>query len=225
MHIYECPDGKKVPSVTTILQIIGNKEIIYWANRLGFKHIDYETELNRLADNGTLMHTVLQHIVDPSLANEPIVFKDKFEEEKYLKLAEKFSNMIKNYSYTTIFTEKTFISSKLGYGGTVDWFADMNGFNMINDFKSSKRVYMKQLLQIGGYYNLMIENGYSISGGSIILVNERIATLYPINELSLIRLGEIFNYIYFVYQNIIDEMIPYDNELLEKLKARQELQQ
>lgn len=218
MHIYECPDGKRVPSVTTILQLLGNKEIIYWANRLGFRHVDYESELNRLADDGTKMHLVVQHIIDPSIANEPITFKDKLEEEKYFKLAEKFSNMISDYSYNTIFTEKSFASSKLGYGGTVDWFAEMSGFNMINDFKSSKRVYMKHLLQLGGYYNLMTENGYNINGGSIILVNEKISSLYPVNEDSLKKLGDIFNCIFYVHQNVIDRMIPYDNELLLKLK-------
>ena len=78
---------------------------------------------------------------------------------------------------------------------------------------------MKHLLQLGGYYNLMTEHGYVIDGGSIILVNDRVSSLYPINQNSLIELGEIFNMIYFVYQNVIDKMIPYDNELLCKLKG------
>ena len=218
MHIYECSDGSKVPSVTTILQLLGNKEIIYWANRLGFRHIDYEAELNALADAGTKMHQVMQRIVDPTNAIDPIIFKDQFEEQKYAKLASKFSNMIKDYSYNTVFTESTFVSSKLGYGGTIDWFAEMNGFNMINDFKSSKRVYMKHLLQLGGYYNLMVENGYTINGGSIILVNDRVSTLYPINEQDLINLGKVFNMIASVYRNIYDTLIPYDAELLKKLQ-------
>ena len=218
MHIYECSDGKSVPSVTTILQILGSKEINKWANWLGFRHIDYEIELNRLADKGTKMHNVVQHIVDPSLADIPIEFADKFEEEYYLKLGEKFSLMIKDYTYDTIFTEKTFVSSNLGYGGTIDWFANMSGFMMINDFKSSKRVNMKHLLQIGGYYNLMTDNGYNIDGGSIILVNDRVCTLYPINKESIIYLGDIFNKIYFVYMNVIDKMIPHDAELLKLIK-------
>ena len=218
MHIYECPDGKSVPSVTTILQILGSKEINQWANRLGFRHIDYDKELDRLAENGTKMHSVVQHIVDPSLAETPIQFKDKFEEDYYLKLGEKFSLMIKDYSYTTIFTEKTFVSSHLGYGGTVDWVANMSGFMMINDFKSSKRVNMKHLLQLGGYYNLMSENGYNLDGGSIILVNDRVCTLYPINRESLIMLGDIFNNIYYVYFNIFDKMIPHDDKLLKLIK-------
>ena len=220
MHIYDCPDGKKVPSVTTILQMLGNKEIIYWANRLGFRHIDYEAELNALADAGTKMHQVMQHIVDPVNATEEIIFKDQFEKQKYDKLANKFMNMIKDYSYNTIFTENTFVSSKLGYGGTIDWFAEMSGFNMLNDFKSSKRVYMKHLLQLGGYYNLLTEHGYQVNGGSIILVNERVSTLYPINEIDLKRLGEIFNMIAYIYANVFDKMIEYDSELLKKLQCK-----
>ena len=219
MHIYTCPNGDKVPSVTTILQMLGNKEIIQWANSLGFRHIDYNKELDRLAQSGTKIHTIVQHIVDPSLSNEPIVFKDKFEEDMYTKIADKFSSMIKEYTYTTVFTEKTFVSSNLGYGGTVDWFAEMSGFNMLNDFKSSKKVYMKHLLQLGGYYNLMTEHGYRIDGGSIILVNERLSTLYPINQETLQKLGSTFNYIYLVYKDVIEkELLPYDNDLLLKIK-------
>jgi hypothetical protein len=78
---------------------------------------------------------------------------------------------------------------------------------------------MKHLLQLGGYYNLMTENGYDIDGGSIILVNPRVSALYPINLDSLKKLGELFNCIYFIHQNVIDNMIPYDNELLEKIKV------
>lgn len=218
MHIYECPDGKLVPSVTTILQILGNKEIIKWANNLGFHHINYEKKLDSLAEEGTKMHLVMQHIVDETLHEKPIEFVDKFEEEKYTLLADKFCNMIKDYPYTTIFTEKSFVSSKLGYGGTIDWFADMSGLKMINDFKSSKRVYMKHLLQLGGYYNLLKDNNYEVNGGSIILVNSKVSTLYPVNEESLKYLGEIFNHIYYIYTTIEDKMVEYDNIILEKIK-------
>ena len=64
----------------------------------------------------------------------------------------------------------------------------------------------------------MTENEYTIDGGSIILVNDRVCTLYPINKDSLIHLGEIFNSIYYIYFNIIDKMIPYDDKLLNIIK-------
>ncbi len=222
MHIYECPDGSKVPSVTTILSILGNKEIIKWANNLGFHHINYEKKLETLANDGTKMHTILQHIVDDTIEDEQIIFKDKLEENKYSLLADRFRNMIKRYDYKTIFTEKSFVSSKLGYGGTIDWFANMSGLYMINDFKSSKKVYIKHLLQIGGYYNLLVENGYKVDGGSIILVNEKIASLFPVGEESLKYLGDIFNHIACAYSkmhyNDTSESINYDASILEKIK-------
>ena len=58
MHIYE-KDGKKLPSVTTIIHSLGNEEIIKWANSLGFRHIKYEQELDKYAQNGTLIHELL----------------------------------------------------------------------------------------------------------------------------------------------------------------------
>ena len=58
MHVYTTEDGQVLPSVTTILQILGDKAIINWANHLGFKHISYEKELDRLAEAGTKMHTI-----------------------------------------------------------------------------------------------------------------------------------------------------------------------
>ena len=127
--------------------------------------------------------------------------------------------MINQFTYETIFTEKSFISPYLGYGGTVDWFAKISGFYMINDFKSSKRVYNKHLLQIGAYYNLMKEAGYEINGGSIILVNSKLCTIYPVNADDLNTLGNIFNSIYHIYKNISDIIVPHDENLLKKLKT------
>ena len=74
MHIYE-KDGKKLPSVTTIIHSLGNEEIIKWANSLGFRHIKYEQELDKYAQNGSLIPIgykelifLLQRIIDaPSI--------------------------------------------------------------------------------------------------------------------------------------------------------------
>ena len=113
MHIYECNDGTKVPSVTTVLQILGNKELLKWANYLGFKHIDYDAEMNRTANIGNKIHTCLQHIVDPSLWDHPITYRDKLEEDYYQRIADRFTREISKYTYETHFTEKSFSSSKL----------------------------------------------------------------------------------------------------------------
>ena len=43
---------------------------------------------------------------------------------------------------------------------------------MLNDFKTSKAVRFSHLLQLGGYHNLLKENGIHIDGASIILCNK-----------------------------------------------------
>lgn len=213
MHIYECEDGTKVPSVTTILQILGSKEINLWANSLGFRHIKYEEKLNQLAEDGTKMHSVVQHIVDPSLEDE-VRFNDPLEKEKYKKIGKRFEHMISIYNYDTKFTEKTFVSKELGYGGTIDWVANINGFNMLNDFKSSKQVYLKHLLQLGGYYNLLKENNFTIDGASIILVNTKICAMFPISKADLEYFADLFNDLAKFYKGSPDDITKYYNKEL-----------
>lgn len=220
MHIYECQDGTKVPSVTTILKVLGNESITKWANYLGFKHIDYERELNRYADRGTSLHTCLQHVVDPSLWGDdhPITF-NSIEDERFCEGAvKKFNDVMEDYPYTTIFTERTFISKTLGYGGTLDWYAEMSGKKMINDFKSSKQVRMKHLIQIGGYKNLLEEEGYQVDGGSIIITNPMVCKLYPVDKKTLDILGDLFNRIKFVYDQIEGPLPQLDTDLLSAIK-------
>lgn len=215
MHIYTCENGNKVPSVTTILQCLGSKELMKWANYLGFKHISYEEELNRTALNGTKIHTCLQHIVDPSLSLTEVKFKNQFDELYYLKIINRFKELITQYQYETIFTEKDFASSNLGYGGQIDWLAKMNNKTILIDFKSSKKVHIKHLLQLGGYRNLLKEHNIELDGAAIFIVNETICFPYFIDSETLMNLGNIFNYLKNVY-DCINSPIPVSNKELQK---------
>ena len=211
-------DNELIPSVTTILKILGSKEIIKWANYLGFKHIDYEEELERSSIKGTLIHQCMQQLVDESIEREDI----KFPNENYLNICNKalsnFTNL--NLSYRTIFTEKEFISKSLGYAGTIDWYAIMNGKYMLNDFKSSKIVYWKHLLQLGGYNRLLEENGYRIDGASIIIVNEYTCRIYPVNKDSLENLSITFDKLKEIYNIINKPIIRYDKKLLDDINGK-----
>ena len=101
MHIYE-KDGKEYPSVTTILHSLGNDEIIKWANHLGFKHLDYEKELEKTSIIGTKVHDLLRGEIDPSYKPE-ITYKDELERITLLGYVTRFRNFIQDYNYETIF--------------------------------------------------------------------------------------------------------------------------
>lgn len=218
MHIYE-KDGKEYPSVTTIIQSLGNEEIIKWANYLGFKHIDYTKELEKTAINGTKVHELLRGEVDPTYTPQ-VTYKDEIERIIILGYLTRFRNFIQDYTYETIFTEKTFISEKLGYAGTLDWVAIFNNkFLMLNDFKTSKAVRFKHLLQLGGYYNLLIENNYDPDGASIILVNKKICSMYPINKIDLLYFADAFNILAKFYLMTYKKEPKADTNLLKQLKT------
>lgn len=220
MHIYECENGMKVPSVTTVLKVLGNESIIKWANYLGFKHIDYVRELDRYATRGTSLHTCLQHIVDESLWGDdhPIIYANPDDQLFCERSVAKFKKEMSKYEYRTVFTERTFTSSKLGYGGTLDWYAEMSGLHLINDFKSSKQVRMKHLIQIGGYGNLLREAGLPVDGGAIIICNPNTCKFYGIDKESIEELGELFNKIKVVYDVLEGPMTPYSEDLMKKIE-------
>ena len=218
MHIYE-KDGKEYPSVTTILHSLGNDEIIKWANHLGFKHLDYEKELEKTSIIGTKVHDLLRGEIDPSYKPE-ITYKDELERITLLGYVTRFRNFIQDYTYETIFTEKTFISESLGYAGTLDWFAKINQkYIMLNDFKTSKAVRLKHLFQLGGYYNLLHENGYEPDGASIILVNKKLCSMFPISKSELLYFAEAFNILAKFYLMTYQKELNVDINLLNSLKS------
>lgn len=221
MHIYES-NGKKLPSVTTIVHAIGNEAITKWSNWLGFKHIKYEDELNRSANFGTLVHSHLQSIVDPSAENLEVLEPANSVEKMDLDISlTYFRNLIRLYDFQTVFTEKTVVSEELGYAGTLDWLAYMNGYLMLNDFKTSKQPRFGMMLQLGGYYNLLKTIGYDPDGASIITVNTNGAKLHPINKRDLLIYSEWFNDLAVFYNKTElykDPQPIYDFEFGDKLK-------
>ena len=222
MHIYTCESGLEVPSVTTILKILGSEEIIRWANYLGTQFINYDEEMDRTADIGTIIHSCVQHVVDPDAPNEVVEFKNEFDADYYARITERFRKFISHFSYRTIFTEKSLVSESLGYGGTLDWYCEMAGFKMLNDFKSSKQVRLKHLLQLGGYYSLLKEHGYDVDGASIIIINARDCRMFPIRKEPLIDLSKKFNILASIYKELEGGNLKYelDKDFLDRLKYK-----
>ena len=193
LHIYE-KDGKKYPSVTTIIHSIGSEELMKWSNIMGFRHRKIEDILEETSKFGTLVHSHLQEIVDPE-HGKPLAPKDAIEEYELLQLKSRFKRYISDYTYETISTERTLISDKMGYAGTLDWLAWMGpnkDIRMLNDFKTSKRVQVSMIFQLGGYFNLLKEVGEEPDGGSIVIINKTTCKLNPFDHDMLETAGRIF---------------------------------
>ncbi len=192
MRMYTTTNGIEVPSVTTILNCVSVDGIAKWANYLGFKHLSYEAELQLRANRGTNIHSLLQEIVDPGNCKDPFS-PDPYDVPFYDDVINNFKAMIYKYDYETMFTEKTLISEKLGYGGTFDWLAKLNGFTILFDFKSSSKVNAKHIMQLAAYKKLLEDQtDYRIDGAGVIIANEKTSSMYIVNNEKLDYLGLAF---------------------------------
>ena len=170
-HIYRKGD-KAFPSVTTILNAVSyNKYIVKWANNLGFQHKRYEDELDRTAVEGTLMHAFAQYLVDPDHGEVPTI-KDPLTDYYVRQRADGLRLKLKFHEghWSTVFSEKLFISESYEIGGTLDWCANWYDKLTLFDFKSSSGLREKHLYQLGGYDLILQDNGIKVDQAGIILV-------------------------------------------------------
>lgn len=170
-HLYTDGSGSCYPSVTTILHAVSYSEhIVRWANNLGFRHERYEDTLNRTAVEGTIMHALNQCFVDPDHGEIPSI-QDPMLLYYAKKRNENFRIFMKEHEghWKTFLTEHAFISHTYKMGGTTDWLADWHGKLTLFDYKSSSGLRQKHLLQLGGYLDLLDDNGIHIDQAGILL--------------------------------------------------------
>ena len=195
MHIYT-NESKSImlPSVTSIISFVKTKDefegLIRWSNSLGFKHQGYFTTLNSYADFGTLVHSALSDIVTDKPVSTDIVNKVALTDiVKFKTTIANFKKFYELQAPTTIYSEKSFLSKKLGFGGTVDWISKENGITILTDFKTSSEFRESHFIQLSAYVKLIEEQtDIKIDKTRIILVS---SPAFRIKELS------------------IDELIPY----------------
>lgn len=210
MHIYE-KDGKEYPSVTTILSMIEyNEGLMAWANIMGFRRKSLKELQNHYLNFGTLVHSHLQNIVDENF-DEPIITRDPFDAYDLGVSIDNFTNLLKDVSYETIYTEKKIINEEDDYAGTLDWYVKFDGIPTLVDFKTSKRPYQIYLLQLGGYARLLEYNGdgYPDQAG-ILIANAKGSSIHPISGKELRQYTEIFLDLNRFYQKYHQSPFTYD---------------
>lgn len=168
---YKTHDGRAVPSVTTVLGILGKPYLIKWANELGLEGIDSQEYLNEAAKAGTLAHAMIQE----NLGGAPWD-RSAYAPEQVEIATVAFNNFLAWKKQTapkmrTIHIEHTLVSDVDGYGGTIDWYGVIGGEHWLIDFKTSKAIYPEHIFQVGAYANLMVENGLYIDGVRILRVS------------------------------------------------------
>jgi len=146
---YETPDGKKYPSITTVLSILSKDAIEAWRKRVGYEKANKISA--QAARRGTLTHDALESLVkniEPTLETPLIEFL--YKQVAYV-LEERLTEVNA--------IEAALYSHYLGVAGRVDLIGEFDGKRSIIDFKTSSKP--KSRKYIDNYF--MQESFYAIA--------------------------------------------------------------
>jgi CRISPR/Cas system-associated exonuclease Cas4 (RecB family) len=150
-RVYQTPNGKKYPSITTVLGHFGKHKIMEWRKAVG------EEEANkvsaRAAGRGTALHTICERYID----NMEDIYG-----EKAMPHVKAMFNSVKKVIDARVgkvyLQEKPLFSDHLRIAGRVDLIAEFDGVISIIDFKTSSRI--KSAGDIKDYFEQ--ESAYAI---------------------------------------------------------------
>jgi hypothetical protein len=166
---YRTKDGKRVPSVTTVLGRFKEAGgLIHWAWSLGIEGEDYRQARDAAADAGSITHDWVEDTVHgtplrefPNAAPETIVLART--------ALDAFRDWVELNEVKWLATEFPLVSETHRFGGTPDALALVRGKRYLLDWKSSNRVYGEHVCQVGAYRALMLENGMEDVAGAMLL--------------------------------------------------------
>lgn len=152
---YKNKAGERVPGVTTILGELAKPALIHWSWKLGIQGLDYKTFRDDLADIGTLAHRMIMcHIKGDTLAQEDYTPTQISKAENcFLKYLE----WERQHKVEGILVEEPMVSELYGYGGTPDFFGNIDGQLVVMDFKTGKGIYDEYWYQVAAYGQLVEE--------------------------------------------------------------------
>jgi genome maintenance exonuclease 1 len=141
VRCYATPDGKRYPSVTTVLSDYNAESIQAWRKRVGDKAAD---RISKAAtDRGTAVHK----LVEDYLNNKTPDLSDCMPNSRAI-----FGRMKKELNKLNNIhcLEKSLFSHELRLAGTVDCIAEYDGKLSVIDFKTSTR--LKKKTDIRNYF-------------------------------------------------------------------------
>lgn len=141
-RIYETPDGRKYPSITTVLSGASDKTFLEeWKKRVG------EEEANRIvrksSNRGTNLHTACEQYLLNELTSFRMQKMMPDVKEFFLQLRPHIdANVGKVYGI-----EQPLYSHNLGIAGRCDCIAEWNGKLSIIDYKNSRKEKKEEWIQ------------------------------------------------------------------------------
>jgi hypothetical protein len=158
--------GIRMPSVTTILDVMNKPGLVKWANNLGLQGIDSSKYVDNLAKVGTLAHEgVLCDLTDRVWETSTFT-KDQIQMAK--NSMRKWYLWLDRQKFKMIIAEKDLVSEKHQFGGRCDIYGILNRKRTLIDLKTCKSLWDEHSTQTAGYKLLLEEHGFPVDEVRII---------------------------------------------------------
>jgi hypothetical protein len=166
--VYKTQEGKRVPSVTTILGVLNKPALLDWAWKCGCEGKDYKAVRDNAADIGTLAHAMIQaHLKGEECDTTEYSAQDIVKAENCLI---KYWDWEKENPINSVLVEEPLVSETYGFGGTIDCLCTLNDELILVDHKTGKGIYSEMFYQLAAYEKLLQEHGYSIANARILRI-------------------------------------------------------
>jgi genome maintenance exonuclease 1 len=165
-RFYVLPDGKRVPSVTTVLGFFKKDSLKAWREKVG------EEEANRISKKASTRGTKLHAVCEDYVGNKPIDFKNL--DIGTLDLFSSIVDILDETIDDVHGIETPLYSQHLGIAGTVDLVARFKGKRSIIDYKTSnkpkKREWIEDYFMQCACYAVMFEELTGIPVPQIVII-------------------------------------------------------
>lgn len=153
---YLAEDGKRVPSVTTVIGRFKHADmLIRWAVKETREGRNYEETRDAAASAGTIAHA----LVESAIAGLPDPDFSQVDPATLVKARRAFAGYMawqRAVGADIRWSERRMVSTKLRVGGTPDAYGIIAGQRALIDWKTSNAIYPDHLIQLAAYA-MMIE--------------------------------------------------------------------
>ena len=154
IRLYNLPDGRWVPSITSVTSFYNRQIFADWRKRIGIE------EANRITRKATARGTDFHEAAQAYLENRNLVWEDYLPATKFMfHHATPYLDKINNIHAI----ERTLYSEYYGLAGRVDCIAEYDGELAVIDFKTSTKIkpekwlenyFVQEMFYAAAYYEL-----------------------------------------------------------------------
>ncbi len=170
---YKLADGTRVPSVTTILNVVAKPALYAWHNRQGLAGIDTQQSVQAAADAGTCCHYLIECHLTGKTPDTSDIAPDllSLAENGFIRWLEWEKQL---GDFKLLYSEKALVSEKYQYGGQIDLYASVNGKHTLIDIKTSDSgIWPEMRHQVAAYRELLLEDGQQVDEVKIVRLGKK----------------------------------------------------